>query len=319
MNFSKKVGLFENTGFKLTYEYRFLGLIGLSELRTKSKMNGLYVLNGSWLKAMLIFVIVALLSFGLSALDNAYRNVFDIPMMTSDGLINTDIRSFAIEAVFTVITFFIMSPLVLGMLEWYWNLSSGKKTGVGDIFGWYGSGRLYAKSLLLSLDVGVRCLLWGLLTCGIPAALLMAAEYYSGGVNLLKSNLSAQDVQRLLIVGILTIFGGLLLIGGILLFIYLTSKYIAAYFLMVEDNTRKVSEVVRDSIKYSRTYKWEITKFILSYIGWAITCIALFPLLYVVPYFCSSLTIFIKHIIYSQRSKLDNADTIRFDATNSVK
>lgn len=291
----------------------------MSDLRIKSKINGLYVLNGSWLKAMLIFLIVSLLSFGLSELDNAYRSVFNISKMTSDGILNVDIRSFAVEAVFTVITFLIMSPLVLGTLEWYWNLSSGKKMGVGDIFAWYGSGRLYGKSLLLSLNIGVRSLLWGILTCGLPTAIIMAAEYYSGGISLLKSNLSATDVQKLLIVGILMIFGGLLLIGGILLFIYITSKYIAAYYLMVEDNTRKVSEVVLDSIKYSRSYKWEITKFMLSYVGWAFTCIALFPLLYVVPYFCSSLTVFVKHIIYSQRPKADNSDTIRFDATDSVK
>lgn len=296
-----------------------MGLIRLSELRTKSKINGLYVLNGSWLKAMLILVIVSLLSFGISALDTAYRNVFDIQKFTPDGLINTDIRSFAVGAVFAVLTFLIMSPILLGMLEWYWNLSSGKKTGVGDILGWYGSGRLYGKSLLLTLNVGVRCLLWGILTCGAPTALIMAAEYYSADINLSKANLSATDVQRLLIVSILAILGGLLLIGGILLYIYLTSKYIAAYYLMVEDNTRKVSQVVRDSIKYSRPYKWEITKFILSYIGWAFTCIALLPAFYVVPYFCSSLSVFMKYIIYSQRSQSDKADTIRFDPANLPK
>jgi uncharacterized membrane protein len=157
------------------------------------------------------------------------------------------------------------------------------------------------------------------LTCGVPAAMFVAANYYAQGINLRQSNLSATDVQKLLLVGILSIFGGLLLIGGILLFIYVTSKYIAAYFLMVEDNSRRVRDVIRDSIKYSRNFKWEITKFVLSYAGWALACIALFPILYVVPYFYSSLSIFVKHIIYSQRPKENNADTIQFTAQEVSK
>lgn len=288
----------------------------MSHLRTKSKLNGLYALKGSWVKAMIVVLILSLLSFGLSGLDDAYRNVFKISRLTENGFINIDIRSFAVQAVFSVITFLVMAPLLLGMLEWYWNLTGGKKTGVGDIFAWYGSGRLYGKSLLLSVNIGVRCLLWGILTCGFPSLMIGAANYYLSGIKQ-QSNLSATDVQQLLIGGLLMIFGVLLLLGGILLFIYITSKYIAAYFLMVEDNSRKVSDVVRDSIKYSRNFKWEFTKFMLSYVGWAIVCIALFPLLYVVPYFNSSLSIFVKHIIYSQRPSVNNADTIRFNAPES--
>jgi uncharacterized membrane protein len=282
-------------------------------------MNGLYALKASWTKAMIIVCILSLLSFGLSALDSAYRNVFSIARMTSDGLINTDYRSFIIEAVFSIITFLVMAPLTLGMLEWFWNLSGGKKTGVGDIFAWYGSGRLYGKSLLLCLSIGVRSLLWGVLTCGLPTVMIGAARYYSNGINLQQSNLSATDVQHLLIAGILSIFGVLLLFGGILLFLYITSKYIVAFFLIVEDNGRKVSSVIRDSIKYTSKFKWEITKFVLSYIGWAFTCIALLPVLFVVPYFCSSISIFAKHIIYSQRPKENKDDTIRFDAPESPK
>lgn len=285
----------------------------MSSLRSKSKLNGLYALKGSWFKAMVIFCILALLSFGLSELDDAYRNVFNVVLVLPDGSVNTGLRSLIIEAVFSVISFVVMFPLVLGMLEWYWSLTdgSGNKKGVGDIFGWYGSGRLYLKSLLLGLDIGVRSLLWGLLTCGLPLVLLGAAHYYSAGIDL-NANLSGAEVQNVLIAGILVIFGFLLLIGGALLFLYLASRYVLACFLMVEDNSRGVNEVVRDSIKYTRSYRWEITKFQLSYLGWAILCIAVIPLLYVVPYYTSSLSMLAKHMIYSQRPKQD--DTVRFDA-----
>lgn len=291
----------------------------MSQLRAKSKLNGLYVLRGSWIKAIIIFLILALLSFGISGINQAYRTVFNIPQNLPDGSINCDVRSFIVQAVFTLITLFVMVPLALGMLEWFWNLTDGKKMDVGGVFAWYGSGRLYGKSLLLGFDIGIRSLFWGILTCGAPLAMLIGANYYyyASGINHKQENLSAIDVQKLFIVGILLIFGILLLLGGILLYIFITSRYIIAPFLMVEDNSRKVSAVVKDSIKYSRKYRWEFTKFILSFVGWAFVCIAVLPLLYVVPYFCSSLSIFSKHIIYAQRPQQKNGDTIQFSAPGS--
>jgi uncharacterized membrane protein len=283
----------------------------MSHIRAKAKLNGLMVLRGSWIKAMIALGIVMLLSFGISKLDDAYRLVFNVPILTSDNYLNTNIVSFIIEAVFTVISFFVLVPLILGMLEWYWNLTGGKHTGVGDVFAWYGSLRLYTKSLLLNLDIFVRCLLWGLLTCGLPTAMIAFASYYSRGLAAQSANLTAAQMQKVLISGVLILFGVVLLLGGILLFLYLVTRYILAYFLMVEDNTRKVRDVMKESINYSKKYRWELTKFLMSYIGWALFCIAALPILFVVPYFCSSTAIFAKHIIYSQRSNEKNDDVIK--------
>lgn len=298
-------------------------MIELSNLRLKSKVNGLFLLRGSWFKAMAIVVILSLLSFGITELDTVYRNVFDIQKLTDNGLISTDYRSFIIEAVFSLITFLVMTPLILGTIEWFWNLSGGAKTGVGDIFAWYGSIKLYGKSLLLGLDVGIRCFFWGLLTCGIPSAMLVAANCLLAKIpissNFRLSDFTATELQRIILYGILGMFGAILLLGGILLYLYITSRYILSFFLMAEDNNRKISEVVKNSVKYSRSYRWEITKFILSFIGWFIICIAVFPLLFVVPYFCSSAAILSKHIIYSQRPSENKSDTISFDAQKDVQ
>jgi uncharacterized membrane protein len=259
---------------------------------------------------MISLGIIMLLSFGISKLDDAYRLVFNIPILTTDNYLNTNIASFIIETVFTVISFFVLVPLILGMLEWYWNLTGGKHTGVGDVFAWYGSLRLYTKSLLLNLDIFVRCLLWGLLTCGVPTAMIVFASYYSKGISQ-GTNITAAQMQKLLISGIMIIFGSVLLLGAVLLFLYIISRYILAYFFMTEDNTRKVRDVMKESIKYSRKYRWELTKFLLSYICWAIFCIAILPILFVVPYFCSSTAILAKHIIYSQRPHENGDDIIK--------
>lgn len=281
----------------------------MPNLRIHAKINGLISLKGSWIKSVIILGILFLLGFGILKIDDAYRSVFDIPRFTSTNALNTNVKSFAVQAVFTVISFFVMVPLILGMLEWYWNLTEGKKTGIGDIFAWYGSLRLYLKSILLNIDICIRVLLWWTLICGLPSAMIFVARYYSRGIDVTNTNLSASEMQSVLISGLLLLFGTLLLITGAILFIFVISKYILAYFLAVEDNTRRVRDIVHDSINYSRRYRWELTKFVLSYIGWFITCIALLPIIYVVPYFLSSTAIFSKHIIYSQRAKTKGANS----------
>jgi Protein of unknown function (DUF975). len=283
----------------------------MSQLRIRSKQGGLKALRGAWIKSILIFVILVLLSVGMDGFEEIYRSTFNIPYYDKNGFLNMDIRSFWIELIFAVVSLLIVIPILLGVLEWFWNLSEGKKTDIGDVFAWYGEGRLYIKSILFGLNVGVRQLLWGVLTCGLPIVMLIAANYYASGIRLSGSTLSAAEMQKVLFAGLLSLFGVMLLICGLLLFVYITSRYIPAYFLMVEDNTRKGSQAIRDSIRYSRGFRWEYTKFVFSYVGWGLLCIAIFPALFVVPYFLSSLSLFTKHIIYSQRPSL--GDTVQFE------
>lgn len=280
----------------------------MPNLRIHAKINGLISLKGSWVKSMIALGIVFLLGFGITKIDDAYRKVFNIPRFTADNVLNTDVKSFAVQIVFMVVSFFVLVPLVLGMLEWYWNLTGGKKTGVGDIFAWYGSSRLYTKSILLNIAICIRVILWWILICGLPTVMIFVARYYSKGISIKSTNLSLPEIQSLLISSLLLLFGVTLFIAGTILFIFVVSRYMLAYFFAVEDSTRKVSDMIHDSILYSHGYRWEITKFILSYFGWFITCVLLLPIIYVAPYFLSSTTILSKHIIYSQRAKLKDSN-----------
>lgn len=275
----------------------------MANLRVISKSSGLKALNGSWFKAFAIVLIIGLLNFGISKLEDAYRNVFAIPQLNDNGMINLSIYSFAISIVFTLIAFLVITPLMLGMTEWFWRLTAGEKPEVGDIFAWFGSAKLYVKSIILRINVGVRALLWFLLTCSIPLALIIAAGYYVKDIDVTKiTTFSMTDIQNLFISGVLMLLGIMLLICGLILFLFLISRYFLAAFLVVEDGERKISDAVRMSIKFTKSYRWEITKFLLSFTGWFITCVAIIPYFYVVPYFYSSFAIFSKHIIYEQRN-----------------
>lgn len=285
----------------------------MSEMRIKSKINGLVALRGFWIKSMVVGVILALLSIGISELENAYCSVFGVTLINADGRFIFEPRVLIVDAVATVISFLILSPLIIGMFEWYWNITDGKETKIGDIFAWYGSGKLYGKSLLLSLNIGIRMILWSILLFAVPTALEIVGNLIITGIGTNVKQMTG-DMMMKYAVGAICLLGGFLLtLGAALLYIFIISRYIPAVYLFTENKDLKSAEAIKISVKYSKPYRWEYTKFVLSYIGWFITCIFLLPLLYVIPYFFSSLTVFTKSIIYTERGKVKADETKSFD------
>ncbi|HEX2937494.1 MAG TPA: DUF975 family protein, partial [Ruminiclostridium sp.] len=274
-----------------------------------------------WFKATFILLTLALIYLGTAKLEDAFRNVIGIKALTEKNYINLDINSLLISAVFSIITFCLLSPLILGMAEWYWNLTSGTKPEIGHVFGWYGSGRLFGKSLLLRINVGVRQAFWGILCFALPGALTIAAQYFIKDINLNAKSFTAAEIQNISYGGLLMMAGLFFFAGGMFLYIFATSKYILANYLVVEDTTVKTTKAVQNSIRISKGYRWELTKFVLSYAGWALGFFAAVffstvsglvigsvmmlltaaMVLYVIPYYYSALTLFVKHIIFASR------------------
>lgn len=259
------------------------------------------MLTGYWMKAMVILLLILLILFGLGALENGYRLALSVPMLDNSGNLNTKPVSLLISLAFTVLTLLFLPPLIMGQTEWFWSLSEHKEPKVGDIFGWFGSLKLYLKSVWLMLNLFVRYLLWSVLLCCIPVGLIEAGTYYGeyfGGPSGSSPAISVTVVESLL-----TMTGLVLLIGALFCLLFILMRYFPAVFLLAEDNTRKVREVIRSSVRYSRGYRWETTKFLLSFILWLLTCYFIIPVFYVGPYLFASSTIFAKHIIYTQRAK----------------
>jgi uncharacterized membrane protein len=104
------------------------------------------------------------------------------------------------------------------------------------------------------------------------------------------------------------------------------SKYFAANYLLVEDKTKKVKDIIKESITLTRGKRWEIVKFELSFFGWfllyalftalgsidvSLTVIFVLPMFFILPYINSSFAVFGKYVIYSSRSK----NKVKTDAT----
>ena len=277
----------------------------MSRVRFQSKENGRTMLVGSWIKAVIILVLTTLMIVGISSLEEGYRAAFGIPRYLTTNTLNLSPQSFIITGISTLLCLLFLPPLFIGQTEWYWYLSEGKKPGIGDVFGWFGSLRHYIKSVWFCLNLFIRVLLWVLLICALPAIML----FY--GYNLFSTKL--YDLNSL-IGALLLFFGTIIMFGALFLLFYILMRYFLALYLLVEDNQRKVGKCFKEAVRLSKGYRWELYKFVLSFSLWFLTCYFVFPIVYVFPYFNTSSTVFVKHVMYSQRfkDKLNKGDTMEF-------
>ena len=292
-----------------------MGLMGLSNIRYKAKVNGLLILKGKWVKAWLILLVIFLLDGGITALEIGYRTAFNIPLdtvgMIESGNISITPQSAAISAVFSLLSLLLVTPLEVGQIEWYWKLSDGERVSrthesspytreddgalnVSAVFAWFGSARLFAKSVLLNLNLAVRSLLWSALIFAVPCAMLGGAYYLTLGK-------PATDV--LLIAGFLALGGFALLLGAVLLLMAVLARYFLAVYLFVEDNGRGVNAAIAESVRLTKGRRLEIVKFVLSFIGWfLLRWLTWIAAAYVDPYFNAASVVYARHLIFSGRA-----------------
>lgn len=256
-------------------------------------MNGRKMLRGNWTQAMLITVLQTLLIGGVTLLEQSVRKIADVPETIGTGVnayLNTSVASLAISVVFLLLLFLFIAPLQNGQAEWYWNLVEHEKSSIGDVFGWYGSLKLYGKSILLGLHVLWRMALWAIPVYAAPGALLAVYAFVLGGADTLLANF-------------VLVCALVLTVCASIAFAFVFLRYFPARYLLVEDNTRSANDCVRTAARYTRGFRWELFKFQLSYILWFALCYFVLPILYVQPYYNASAAVLARHIIFTQRAK----------------
>lgn len=297
----------------------------MSAIRTKVKSNAKVILKSNWLKAIGILLIVFFLATAISSLETALKKAFNLPdqlnFTTSESprlmwssIINYFESTMLVSLIFSVFTFILTTPLLLGQVEWYWNLTERKPQGIEGIFTWFGSLHLFIKSIWLKINIALRLIPWFLLTLALPYSIIFIS---------MRFLLLYSDTGVELAASVMMIFGLILLPCGAALLLYVSAKYFLASYILVEDSTRKVNRCVRDSIQFTRGLRSDIFTFWLSFAGWFILCVFLLPMVYVLPYFYSSSAVYAKYIIYSRRlseagSKKENMDTIEFKANSDM-
>jgi uncharacterized membrane protein len=268
------------------------------------KSNAKRALQGNWGKAIaapvLLLVCWGLLSllrmYALELFANASGDAlmgpgYSIPQLL---LFRASSAETIILTIFLFVVILLETPLLLGIMRWYYRMVQGQTSPFADIFVYYESLRLYCKSIWLFITVFVRSLLWAFGFLTLPSILLSLSI---GVVNNRFRPLFG-DTQLSATVGTMGVtISALLLALTAVLYIVFMNRYALTFYLFFDDPDGKITGFLKTSIHYTSGYRASMTAFSLSFIGWFLLCFWFIPLFYVVPYCVASVALYARYII----------------------
>lgn len=141
----------------------------------------------------------------------------------------------------------------------------------------------YIKNALLTLSVSSLKTLELLAFEAIPAAIVAALIF-----SIRRNALSAAFFTIMFVGAVLTA------ILGLVFYVFSVQKYAKAPFLLAAYPLLSVKDCIRLSAEKGEKKAAALLRFKLGFLPWLLACVAIFPLLFVVPYYKQSLTCWFK-------------------------
>lgn len=287
------------------------------------KRNSKLALRGSWGRAIIILLIMAGVSMLITAFTQiavemfAPRHFFGNPTMERYDTIMELAGEFRFSAAEWIIfgasaalSVLLVSPLSLGAARWYYNLVHGGNMPVTELFYYFERGRSYARAILYEINIGIRSMLWAVLFYLPPSAIFGIAVFFLSG---------NEELSR---AGVMTATLGIFL--SVALFLLMTIFYAACVcryaltpYLMAEDADLTVRKAIKLSVAYTKGFRFSMVWFVLSYTGWFLLLVFLWPTLYVTPYYSTGIAMYSRFIIEKNRSATEV--TQEFSAESPVE
>ena len=137
----------------------------------------------------------------------------------------------------------------------------------------------YLKNILLSLRLFL-----------LKTAELIAFEFLPIlMITLLFFGISIKGISRNFCI-IILIGAAVVAVTGFVFYVFSVQKYAQAPFLLAAYPELTVGECIRQSKEKWTEKAAELLRFKLGFLPWLFACVAIFPLLYVIPYYKQSLT-----------------------------
>jgi uncharacterized membrane protein len=199
-----------------------------------------------------------------------------------------------ILTIFLFVVILLETPLLLGIMRWYYRMIQGESSPFADIFIYYESLRFYCKAIWLFITVFVRSLLWAFAFLTLPAAMLALSLQIVGN----RFRPLFGDVQLSVTVGTMGVTISAILLGlAAMLYAVFMNRYTLTFYLFFDDPDAKITGLMKTSIRYTKGYRASLAAFALSFIGWFLLCFLIIPLFYVVPYGVASVALYARYII----------------------
>lgn len=196
---------------------------------------------------------------------------------------------------YTLLSVLLLSPLNLGLVRWFFQLVGGRSAPLGELFYFYESMSRYKRAVWYHISIGVRTFLWAFLFYLIPGGVFGASIYMLAGSGLEDRAMAAMGSMGLLLSAVLFVLCTLFYFAVI-------SRYALMPYLLGEDETRSVKDALRLSVAYTKGHRFALVWFPLSFLGWILLCVFVFPWLYVLPYRNTSNAMYARYLIEKNRT-----------------
>lgn len=260
-------------------------------------------LKGHWSTALGIFCVpLAALIVVAFAAEYIYScaGFYDNPKSSALTVAAEIIIQAAVLAAVALVLFFLIRPMMLGIRRWFCALAFGNDTGAGTVLYYfrkdeYGPCIRYSFRLLLyvlrtALPIAVAWIAVSAVSVWIADASVFSTLFRQG-VNALSVS------QQMVLLNCLTFTG---VVGLIALPICCQHLFLSDYLFITERDWY----CIRHSVEMMRHNKRASLLLLLSFCPWALLCILIFPLLFAAPFFCSSLAVCRKWMVYNFRNPI---------------
>jgi uncharacterized membrane protein len=281
------------------------------------KRNSKRALKGNWGKAVTLTLLVfgaitlftilqqAAIEMFVSRVPQAALPPPDADLAQFAGYVAQAVppAEWIIVGAFSALMLLIITPVEMGAARWFYALVRGEKQPLSEAFWYFESGRRYGRSVWYSVNVGLRSFLWSVLFFAVPGGLLGYSSYWLSREDVTRAQSAAATIGALI--------ASCLMILAAVFYSACVSRYMLAVFLLGESDDVTVGRAIRDSVRYTRGFRFSLMWFALSYIGWFLLCGLLFPALYVWPYYSAGIAMYALYIIEKKRHEAASA-TLEF-------
>lgn len=187
---------------------------------------------------------------------------------------NQQVLMYAANIMMPIISVFVLAPLFLGIIRFFWRLTDSAKDDISSAFYYFGSRKRYVRAIKLTFIIG-----WRVAT----AIILCMLPYFV--TNILSSSWLYQTLGQdipLWAANLILIESFLYIVGVICTILYISRYYLVAV-VVVMDEELLLLEAVHISCMVSKRSSSSFLSLVASLLGWALLTFLLAPAIYTLP------------------------------------
>ncbi len=190
-------------------------------------------------------------------------------------------------SVFAGLCFFVLAPLFMGVIRYFWRLSCGTADNPISVFYYFNSAKIFFKTLQLVFSLALRVAV-SYLIFSIP---VFAFRLISGSwlYSVLNMPIPIWTVNLTGVISILRLIAFIATLFSVI-------KYYLAPMLFVADENIDTAEAMHLSTVISKRTLLDFIFLVFGFFGWLLLCLLIIPLIFTVPYI---LTSYLVHCSYA--------------------